>query len=292
VFTVVGVVVAVLAGSLVFLVTRSHDVALALSLSRGQELHYRVQLNEDGTIGVQGQTQPIHLKTVADETWRVVSVESKGFATSEVSSANGKLTANGNSVSGPKTSPLRVRVAPDGRMVTGGDLSSAAAGASGGIPGSTQFTPLLPDHPVSPGDTWAKAFDQYIPFSGATVHISSQNTFLRYETIAGAKTAVIRSVLTYPLDLQIELKKLLAITGSTLQDAGFPAGSDPKIGYSGTIKEDGTYWLLPDHGQMVKASTAAHPTLTMRFIDFPADQVPPGSTARFTGSITIRIDPK
>ena len=71
-----------------------------------------------------------------------------------------KLTARG----GSKTAKLKsvtttVKISNDGRMLSGTDLS-AFGPARTGVPGGSQFMPILPDHPVKPGDSWSQGYEQ------------------------------------------------------------------------------------------------------------------------------------
>jgi hypothetical protein len=288
-----ALVVALVAGALIFTLTRSSGIALALALPSGQKIDYHMSMTIHGSIAVGGQQQALDETIVSDSTWNVLSVDSAGVATVEVSSSNMSVNLGGQTVPVDKPVSMRMRIAPDGRILSGGDFGSAAGGSAGAtIPGGSQFTPLLPDHKVGPGDTWQRSFDQQIPILGGTLHYSTSNRFLRYETVGGRRTAVIQSTMSVPMKLRTEVVKLLELSGITPADAGLPAGSNPIIGYDGNVSITGTYWLDPDHGALIKASLAEKPNLTLTFTGFPSRQIAPGTTATFTGNATVNIDPR
>jgi hypothetical protein len=290
-FVGAGVVVALIAGSLAFVLTRSNDVALALSMSKGNTFQYRETISIDGKLTAAGVTQPLKETVTSDATWRVVAVDAKGIATVEVTASNGEVTLNGQTL--PVTRPVtfQVRMSPDGRIVSGGDLAASNAASAGPtIPGGSQFTPVLPDHEVGPGDTWTKSFDSAVPFLDGTLHYSTTNRFLRYETVGGRKAAVLRSTMTVPMSLRLDLRKVFEAAGTSPEEAGLPAGSNPAIRYEGRAVVTGTYWLDPDHGQLIKARISERPDLTLTFEGIP--DIPEGTTGSFTGTMNVVLDPR
>ena len=165
-------------------------------------------------------------------------------------------------------------------------IASTTGGSGFDFPGTDQFTPVLPDHPVKPGDTWTKSFDQTLPFGGGDLSYTSHNTFVRYEKVSGVKAAVIRSTMSVPLDLTIDLRKLLDTYG---QGAPIPKGSHPTIQYGGRVSMDQTAWFDPIGGSLVKTLLVAQFDMQMQFKGFPSKQLPGGGQVAFAGSMTLTL---
>jgi hypothetical protein len=211
--------------------------------------------------------------------WKVVSVDDEGVATLEATIENLSGTMNGTPLPVPqKDITCRFRIAPDGRILTGGTLSFASAGSGQAFPGMDQFSALLPDRPVAPGDTWTKDFTQPIPFGQGELRYTSRNRFERYEEVDGVRTAVINSKMTVPMDFTLNLRKLMNSLGQSPSQAGLPSGARPKIVYEGQGTFETTSWIAPEGGVLVKSTSAGDFRMSMRFADFPEGQIPLGSS--------------
>src|SRR5439155_17536878 len=151
-----------------FFLNRSNSTggtALALTLSRGQTYGYHMDMSFNGTIKVADRAAPVTMQFAEDFTWKVESVDASGVATVTMTVASLASTINGerSPAEGPLT--VEVRVAKDGRILTAGNLAiTGVSNNTEAFPGTDQFLPLLPDHPVKPGDAWDKTFDQDFPF--------------------------------------------------------------------------------------------------------------------------------
>ena len=282
-------VVALAAGAFAFLSLRRSSgqaTALAMSFPKGQTFTYALSMNMDGTITAGTQSGPLKGTIAETLSWKVVSVDPKGVATVELSAANISGNFNGQPVANTSEYTSRIQVARDGRILVGGDLASTTGGSGFDFPGTDQFTPVLPDHPVKPGDTWTKSFDQTLPFGGGDLSYTSHNTFVRYEIVSGVKAAVIRSTMTVPLNLTIDLRKLLDTYG---QGAPIPKGSHPTIQYGGSVSLDQTAWFDPTGGSLVKTMLVAQFDMQMQFKGFPSKQLPGGGQVAFAGSMTLTL---
>ncbi|TMK80672.1 MAG: hypothetical protein E6G47_06335 [Actinobacteria bacterium] len=204
----------------------------------------------------------------------------------ELTAANISGNFNGQPVANTSQYTSRIQVARDGRILVGGDLASTTGGSGFDFPGTDQFTPVLPDHPVKPGDTWTKSFDQTLPFGGGDLSYTSHNTLVRYENVSGVKAAVIRSTMSVPLDLTIDLRKLLDMYG---KGAPIPKGSHPTIQYGGSVSMDQTAWFDPTGGSLVKTLLVAQFDMQMQFKGFPSKQLPGGGQVAFAGSMTLTL---
>src|SRR5262249_9201855 len=213
----------------------SQATALSMSFPTGQTFTYALSMTMDGTIRSGSQSGPLKGTITETLSWKVASVDAKGIGTVQLTAANISGNFNGQPVSNTPSYTSTIQIAPDGRILVGGDLASTTGGSGFDFPGTDQFTPILPDHPVKPGDTWTKAFDQTLPFGGGNLSYSSHNTFVRYDDVSGVKAAVIRSTMTVPLNLTIDLRKLLETYG---QGGPIPKRSHPTIQYGGDLAHD------------------------------------------------------
>ena len=261
----VSLVVVVVAGMLVVRTVRpERPVALrtiALAFTEGQTSSYRLAMTWDGTMSTGGLDQPMKLDLGETITWTVVDVARDGVATirTEISDVTGSV----NGISAPQGSTsvpaITMRIAPDGRVLDAGGLGFGSEGTSSGLglPGMGQVTPLLPDHTVSPGDTWDTHFSQPNPFGTGAFTYDAHSTLQGYEDVQGIRAARIRSVLQMPFDFDVDLAKLLgamgtAPTGSTgLADIG-----NATFHYGGSGSFTQTAWVDLDAKQMLKTDSA------------------------------------
>src|SRR4029453_18318948 len=123
-----------------------------------------------------------------------------------------------------------IQIASDGRVLSAGGLSLGGAGQTQGFgfPGMGQLTPILPDDgdAVSVGDTWDKEFSQDFPFGDGTIEYSATSTYLRNETVDGREAAVVQTQMTVPIDVTLDLAKLLDALGPEITGATGAGGLD------------------------------------------------------------------
>jgi hypothetical protein len=266
--------------------------ALTLSLQPGGDLRYQVHMTMSGTLSAGGQKQPISGAISARMSWHVVSVDRKGVATVELKMRDLAGTMGGQAIPARAGTSFRIRVAPDGRVLSSSDLGlgSVLGGSGLQLPGSSQISPLLPDDPVKPGDTWKKDYTQAFPFGAGRIHLSSDNTYLRNETIGGVKTAVIQSTESFPFDFTLDFRELLRASGSSTRSLGLPGGADLKLMYTGKAAVSSTDWLDIRAGQVVRGEATAWFDLDFAIKGVPAETVPGGNRASYKGSMTLQID--
>lgn len=293
------VVVAVIAGLVAFNVLgdkeRANAAPLALAFTAGQSETYTMHMTMDGTLdaGELLGEQPIVMDVTQVVTWEVVSVNDEGVATIEVTTTEMSGTMNGVPLpaEASSTPPVEMQVAPDGRILTAGGMSFSGLEQTGGasFPGMGQMTPLLPDGPVAPGDTWTKDFSQEVPFGEGTIGFTSTSTLERYEDVDGVNAAVITTEFTVPMDFTLDFGELLAsfgdtsgVTGATGR-AGF---EDASIAYGGQGTFRQTSWIDPEAEKMLKTSSAGSFDMTMAFSGF---DVLEGQTMSFTGEFTQEL---
>jgi hypothetical protein len=259
--------------------------ALTLSLTRGQSYSFHMTMAMSGTVAVGSQKQPIDLTTTGDLSWRVLSVDPAGVATVKMTLSNMTAGSGGKSASAGMDRSFNVRMTRDGRILSGGGVGNLAGGSTAGVPGMDQFTPLLPDHPVKPGDTWTKDFDQANPFGKGSFHYQSRDTLLRYEQVGGKQAAVIQSAIDLPLDISFDLAKLAALAGDA--GAGLPARG--RIVYGGDVSITQTAWLSTAQKSLLRATLAARFDMSMRFEGGSVGAPMPSGELAFAGTMTMDL---
>jgi hypothetical protein len=285
----VVVVLALAAASFLYLSLNKSTTrtALAFSMTPGSSVRYQVHLKAVGTLTLQGRSVPFTMDVSETLTENVESVDARGVATVKVrvDGITGKIEGQPiPSVAGVQST---IKMARDGRILTAGGFAPAGGNSFSNLPGADQFTPLLPDHSVKPGDTWTKSFTQAFPYGSGSLTYSSVNTLERYETAGGVRAAVIKSTMSVPLDLTVDLRKVFALSG---QDRLIPSGADPTILYSGKVSTTQTAWFDPKMGQMVKSSSQGNFDFAMRFRGFPASMGPPRGQIAFEGTLSVNVD--
>lgn len=251
--------------------------------------HYRSALQATMTIGP-GAELPIKADATADATWEVVSVDPKGNTTVELTLSNLKTTFTGSFPPGSTSSTttttttaqhFQFEVAPTGEIVSGGGPSgppSALAIVQGlGPPGTDQFLAILPGHSVKPGDTWTKAFSRPNPFGDGSITYSTENRFLRYDSLKSGRAAVIETTATMPLDLTIDPQKAMSATGGSASPPPSSAAG-PVSGVAhiqGTSSTDTTTWFDVKTDQVEKVTSVDSTDETTTFLWGPGLPTPP-----------------
>jgi hypothetical protein len=284
------VVVLVAAAGAYFFLNRSKSsggTALALSLSQGQTYRYHLDMSFDGSVKVAGQAAPVSTQFGEDFTWKVESVDATGLATVTMTIESITSTVNGQTepAGGPLT--VQMKVARDGRILTAGNLAlTGSSSTTQGFPGTDQFLPLLPDHPVKPGDAWDKTFDQSIPFDIGKIHYVAHNSYLRNEDVGGVQAAVIAGTVKVPLDLTIDPNEISQAL-DTPADPTIPKGA--KVLFTGTMDLTQTAWLDLAKHTLLKGSLTGAMDMTIQLKGVPAPAGIPDGKIGLIGTVTLRI---
>jgi hypothetical protein len=236
-----------------------------------------------------GVDQPLRMTVDQTLALKVLSVDAGGTATVELSLEGATVSTGGQTHTLPGGPTVRMQIARDGRVLSGGGLSFAASGGSGlALPGMDQLTPLLPDRPVEPGDSWTKDFEVPFPFGKGAIRYTTTNRFLQFEQVGGTRTAVIASDVVLPLDLTVNLREALEELGA--RSAGLPPGADPRIAFGGDIRAHQTNWFDPATGQPVRSLGSGEMDMEMRFQGFPRSAGPFEGKVRFAGTFDLRLE--
>jgi hypothetical protein len=260
--------------------------AFALSLVQGQTYHYQMGLTFNGTVSAGGQQVPFNMKASESISWKIDSVDQDGVA--NVTMSIEKLSATVNGVRSPSDlpPPVKIRVARDGRVLTAGNIALAGQGDAGTLfPGSDQFVPLLPDHPVQPGDYWTKNFDQDFPFGSGHLRYVTRNLYVRDEMVNGVNAAVISSSVKLPLDFSIDLHELAKAIGQ----AGGQVPSGAKMIFGGSADVTTLAWLDVQHGELVKSSGNGRIDMTVELKGVPDLQNLGAAKIGIAGNISVDV---
>ena len=271
----------------------SGGTAFALTLKRDKTYTYDIRISMDGAMSTQGQQVPLKMEMDQTIGWQVESTDSEGTATIAVTMQTRSAQFNGQPSPALPTQTTRIRVARDGRILSAdfglSGLGSNRPGDLGSlVPGTDQFMPLLPDHPVKVGDTWTKAFDQDLPFGMGRLRYDVESSLLRYDVSNGKRMAVLLSTLRLPLNMSIDLKKILAATGSAGGQT-FPGGGNPKMKFGGSVTMQQTAWFDQARGELYRSIGNAKFDMSIEFKDFPAAANPPQGAMHFAGSMTLQL---
>lgn len=251
--------------------------ALKLKYTPGETITYGLGAATKLLVSVPGAgEQPVNSEFTATETLKVMSVDPDGTAAIDATISDLTGSANGKPIpAGTKIPTAHLKIAPDGRIVSAG---SAAPGSVGSVPGGDQITPLLPSNKVKPGDRWTRDYTRPNPFGAGTIDVHSTNQFVRYETIAGTKYAVIATSARVPFDLTVDLSRLASVLGISGGQA--PSGSAT---YSGRVDPTLTSWINPADGELHEMKNSSAVDISMNV---------PGSVAQsihLTGTVSLNL---
>lgn len=266
--------------------------SLALAFKTADTYKYKFDSTTNQTIAMGAMTIPAKVDVSGNESVTVKSVDSSGTATLAVTITNLNMkstTANG--VTNTTTVPSQmstIQVAKDGRPVGAsgsplGDTNAFMAFSAMG--GSFFISAVLPDHPVKPGDTWTKTYDQSNPGpTSGTIHVTSSSKYLRDESLKGTSAAVVETKSTGTFDLALDASKLGAGTGSTAPILG---GAMTGMTIKGTVTSDVTTWIDPSGHRVMQTHSKTTDDGTMDIQMSSNNQAPmPG----LTGPITVKGD--
>jgi hypothetical protein len=266
--------------------------ALVLAFARGQSTSYEMNMAMKGSVGTGALHQPLDMKIMETITWHVISVDPEGVATVRLSGSDVSGSVNGVGIPTPSQDlSFTMRISPDGRILTMNGLALGGSMDSGGLgfPGMGQLTPILPKHPVSPGDSWRKTFSQRFPFGHGSIRYTSKSTFVRFDDWNGAKAAVIRTKYHVPLAITMEFGKMMNALGAGASMPGAQSLAHARIAYGGSGTFTMTSWIDLGAKQMLKCSSTGVFDMTMRFSGLPPGAESFPGTLSFKGTFTQEL---
>jgi hypothetical protein len=190
---------------------------------------------------------------------------------------------------------FEMRVAPDGRVleVSGPSLDPFGVLGDGSVPGAgqlpwmDQLTPLLPDGPVEPGDTWTRSGSKANAFGGELSY-DARVTFERYEQVEGVRAAVIKTELTIPMDLTISFDDLLRGQGQELRDVpNLDELRRIEVSYRGDVSATGRTWVDVEGQRLLQGESSGTFDLTATFDGLKELE---GRELRLSGNMTMHLE--
>ncbi|HEX5949582.1 MAG TPA: hypothetical protein VFZ96_01155 [Actinomycetota bacterium] len=266
---------------------------LSLVFAEGENRTYTLHMTMDGQLEADemlGGSQALEMDMTQTMTLDVVSVNDDGVATVRVTIEDVSGSVNGIEMpeSAADIPSIDMQIAPDGRVLTAGGLSFAGFDQTGGagFPGMGQMTPLLPDGPVEPGDTWTEEFSQDIPFGEGSIEYTATNTLERYEDVEGVEAAVVTSSYTVPMDFRIDFDELLESMGGGHGITGATGMAGASISYVGEGSFVMTSWVAREAKELLKMSSSGSFDMTMAFGGVPGLDA---AEMAFAGDFTYRL---
>ena len=260
---------------------------ISLAYKAGDVSKYSFHVVLKYTVAASGMSIPLNMDMSAKETATVKSVDSDGTADLSVviSDISMKMTMNGTTNTTTTNTPqtIDMKIAKDGRVISvngnafGNNALPGVSGTQGGV-----ISAILPDHPVKPGDTWTKNYDVPNPVGTGSIHATSDNTYLRDDTVNGAKAAVVESKTSTNLTMNLDLGSMLGAPGTASPSPSTAGGS---LTMTGTSKADTTSWVDVSGHRIVKTHSTGtvDATITVSATPSPAATVP-----SFSGPITLK----
>lgn len=271
--------------------------SISLAYKAGETFNYGFHLVMKYTIAASGMSIPLDMDLGAKETVSVKAVDSSGTAdlSIDISNISVKTSMNGttNTTTTKTGGTLEMKVAKDGRVLSG---NGDAFGSSTALPGMTGtqggvVSAILPDHPVKPGDTWTKTYDEPNPLGTGAIQATSNNTYLRDESVGSVKTAVVESKVTTSLDMTLDLSSMFGEMPTPPSTGAAPGAKTLSI--KGTSKSDTTTWIDTSARDIVKTHSSGSVDATLT-VNVPASSAAtPGLSGpiTFTGTQTLDLTP-
>jgi len=275
---------------------QAHTISLAYKA--GDTYKYALHFVLKYTIGVQSMSIPLDVDLSGKQTVKVNSVDSTGVAdaTITVSYLSAKTTVNGTTnTTTTASTTVEVKVGPDGRVIS---VNGNAMGTSAAFPGisctdSGLVSAILPDKPVKPGDTWTKSYDETgLAGSTGTLHVTSDNKYVRDEKVSNVNAAVVESKINANLDLTFDMSKLGGGGTPLFPSGGAGSGGLQGMTMKGTTTSNVTSWIDSGARHIVKSHSTGSVDATLDF-QMAAGQTMPGLTGpiTFKGTQTLDMNP-
>src|SRR5581483_1235493 len=167
---------------------------------------------------------------------------------------------------------------------------SAGGKAINTVPASDQFFSVLPDHDVKAGDSWGSKWTRPNPLGSGTATYSTTSTFVHYDTLAQyGQSAVVRTQATLPIDMGMNIRQLLELTGD--DTTGVPAGAS--VEYKGNSNDDITTYVDMGSRLPVHMLTVSNFDFDMTFQGMPSTgdlSVLQGKTVHWAGHQSGSMD--
>jgi hypothetical protein len=273
---------------------RSHPISLAFE--SGDSYSYKLHAKLDYTVGAQGMTIPFKLELNAKDTVKVNSVDSSGVAdvTINLTDITIKSTIKGTDethVSKPET--VNVKIASDGHIinVNGTDVTVGSLPDFTGL-GNGLISAVLPTGDVKVGDTWKKTQDSKPPMGTGTIHVQTNNTYLRDEKVGAVDTAVVESKITSAIDITLDTGSL-GLPMASARNRTSTSLAVQNVTMKGTLSSTVTSWIDTSGHRIVKTHSSGNTDGTLAVSMASPTSTPAAFQGPFSfkGTQSVEIDP-
>jgi hypothetical protein len=192
----------------------------------------------------------------AEMTQRTGPIDKDGSATLNYTLKNFHFSENGRQTAPPPGTgaAFSVRMRPDGTVIglDGGDpFGLEDINPAGQFVNPSNAGPLLPKKKVVAGQSWTIEANQNLPDIG-TVHATAVNTLIERKNIDGNDTAVIRSIVTVPLNIHFGRRELVRQAENDGKDASTIPGN-ASISMVGHMRLNFTQTIFTSNGLLQSA---------------------------------------
>lgn len=231
--------------------------ALVLGFQEGETEQYQLTASLESTIEL-GPNQVTSVQGSVSETieMTVARVDPEGRATLDLRLVDFSGQMDGQPLKAPAKKQFRVVVSNDGRIIE--TAAGLAYVSLDGEPGNAPCFPLLPPHPVNPGDRWEVEHRQQLPRGIGHMKLHSFNELLGYEETGGMRAAVVDSVISGTMEADFDQTDLRKVMHSSSVPAGVRASTFGQVWVNQTV------WLDPSDGDILRGDARAEFELTMR----------------------------
>lgn len=199
-----------LTGCLLFSACTSDRIPLEYRIEPGRRLEHRLILRADITRSLQGQTIRQEVVATFRASQEVLARLPGGGADATVSLIPESLEVDGRAVDPGPDQEFGVELAADGRVVaiTGGDQTDEALGPVGIERLLPRLRPVLPGHPVRPGDAWSSE-TEFVDESGA-FSLTASSRLRQLGLVDGQRSALVRTTYESPVDREEVFQNAIA----------------------------------------------------------------------------------
>ncbi len=270
----------------------AHPISLAFK--SGDTYSYKLHAKLDYTIGAQGMSIPFKLELNAKDTVKVNSLDSSGVAdvTINLTDITIKSAINGtDDTHAAKSETVNLKITSDGHIVSvnGTALTSGALPDFTGM-GNGLISAVLPNGDVRVGDTWSKTYDSKPPRGSGSIHVKTDNKYLRDEKVGAVQTSVVESKITSAIDITLDPSSL----GVPMMN---PRGATTSpiaqtVAMKGTLTSIVTSWIDTAGHRIVKSHSTGNTDATLNLsMSSPSSSTGFNGPVTFKGTQAVEIDP-
>ena len=270
----------------------AHPISLAFKA--GDTYSYKLHAKLDYTIGAQGLAVPFKLELNAKDTVKVNSVDSSGVADVTINLTDITIKSTINSTDDThfaKPETVNLKVTSDGHVVSvnGTELTTGSLPDFTGM-GNGLISAVLPSGDVRVGDTWTKTYDSKPPAGSGTIHVKTDNKFVRDEKVGSVQAAVVESKITSAIDITFDSSAFGLPMMSPRATPTSPMVRN--VAMKGTLTSTVTSWIDTAGHRIVKSHSTGNTDATLNLsMSSPSSATAFNGPITFKGTQAVEIDP-